>query len=95
MNAIRTTAPYCSLGCISKGYKSIVRPSNIKQSNRQKEIAKNPELEIVRVKDFLIRIIKASILFGISRRTIYNPISKGKLDVARLLLNWAQCAKIL
>ena len=77
-----TRTRYCSLSCNSKGYKSIVRQSKIKQSNMQTEIAKNPELEIVRVKDFL-SISQASILFGISRRTFYRIISRGELDVAK------------
>jgi excisionase family DNA binding protein len=77
-----TKTRYCSLSCNSKGYKSLVRQSKISQSNKQTETAKNPDLEVVKVKDFL-SISQASLLFGISRRTIYRIISRGELDVAK------------
>ena len=48
-----TKTRYCSLSCNSKGYKSLVRQSKISQSNKQTETAKNPVLEVVKVKDFI------------------------------------------
>lgn len=79
----RTTKTlYCSLKCSSRAYKSRTRQSKITESNRQTEIAKNPNLEIIKTKDF-ISVNQASILFGISRRTIYRIISRGELDIAK------------
>lgn len=79
----RTTKTlYCSLRCGSRAYKSRVRESKITDSNKQTEIAKNPNLEIVKAKDF-ISVNQASLLFGISRRTIYRIISRGELDIAK------------
>lgn len=45
-------------------------------------MAKNPNLEIVKTKDF-ISVNQASLLFGISRSTIYRIISRGELDIAK------------
>ncbi|MRX70128.1 DNA binding domain-containing protein, excisionase family [Flavobacterium resistens] len=79
----RTTKTlYCSLKCSSRAYKSRTRQSKIAESNRQTQIAKNPDLEIVKTKDF-ISVNQASTLLGISRRTIYRIISRGELDVAK------------
>jgi excisionase family DNA binding protein len=79
----RTTKTlYCSLRCSSRAYKLRVRESKITDSNKQTEIAKNPNLEIVKTKDF-ISVNQASLLFGISRRTIYRIISRGELDIAK------------
>jgi excisionase family DNA binding protein len=77
-----TKTRYCSLRCNSRGYKSLVRQSKIKESNKQTEITKNPNLESVKTKDF-ISVNQASLLFGISRRTIYRIISRGELDIAK------------
>lgn len=50
----RTTKTlYCSLKCSSRAYKARTRQSKIDQSDRQTEIAKNPDLEIVKTKDFI------------------------------------------
>ncbi|MEN2416449.1 helix-turn-helix domain-containing protein [Flavobacterium mesophilum] len=79
----RTTKTlYCSLKCSSRAYKARTRQSKIDQSNRQTEIAKNPDLEIVKTKDF-ISVKQAGLLYGISRRTIYRIISRGELDIAK------------
>lgn len=79
----RTTKTlYCSLKCSSRAYKSRARESKIAESNKQTQIAKNPNLEIVKTKDF-ISVNQASLLFGISRRTIYRIISRGELDIAK------------
>lgn len=77
-----TKTRYCSLSCNSKGYKSLARQSKITLSNKQTKTAKNPEIELVKTKDFL-SVSEASLLFGISRRTIYRIISRGELDVAK------------
>lgn len=61
-----TKTQYCSLKCSSRAYKARTRQSKIDQSNKQTEIAKNPVLEAVRVKDFL-SVKQAGLLFGISR----------------------------
>ncbi|HEU4790333.1 MAG TPA: helix-turn-helix domain-containing protein [Flavobacterium sp.] len=79
----RTTKTlYCSLKCSSRAYKSRTRQSKITESNRQTEIAKNPNLEIIKTRDF-ISVNQASVLFGISNRTIYRIISRGELDIAK------------
>jgi excisionase family DNA binding protein len=77
-----TKTRYCSLSCNSRGYKLLVRQSKITESNKQTEITKNPSLEAVKTKDF-ISVNQASLLFGISRRTIYRIISRGELDIAK------------
>lgn len=77
-----TKTRYCSLICNSRGYKSLARQSKINESNKHTEIAKNPDFEVVKVKDFL-SIDQASLLFGISKRTIYRIISRGELDIAK------------
>ncbi|MDR6845560.1 helix-turn-helix domain-containing protein [Flavobacterium granuli] len=77
-----TKTQYCSLKCSSRAYKARTRQSKIDESNRQTEIAQHPLLEAVKTKDFL-NINQASLLFGISRRTIYRIISRGELDIAK------------
>ncbi|EJL62819.1 helix-turn-helix domain-containing protein [Flavobacterium sp. CF136] len=77
-----TKTQYCSLKCSSRAYKARTRQSKIDESNRQTEIAKNPQLEVIKTKDF-ISVKQASALFGISRRTIYRIISRGELDIAK------------
>ncbi|WP_208796406.1 DNA-binding protein [Flavobacterium fluviatile] len=47
-----TKTQYCGLKCSSRAYKARTRQSKIDQSNKQTEMAKNPFLEAVRVKDF-------------------------------------------
>lgn len=49
---------------------------------KETEIARNPNLEIIKNKDF-ISINQASDLFGISRRTLYRIISRRELDIAK------------
>jgi excisionase family DNA binding protein len=82
VTARTTKTRYYYLTCNSKGYKSLARQSKITQSNKQTEIAKNPEIELVKTKDFL-SVSEVSLLFGISRRTIYRIISRGELDVTK------------
>lgn len=77
-----TKTQYCSLKCSSRAYKARTRQSKIDQSNKQTEIAKNPVLEAVRVKDFL-SIKQAGLLFGISRSTIYRLVKTGHLDIGK------------
>lgn len=77
-----TKTKYCSLKCSSRAYKARTRKCKIEESNRQTEIARHPQLEAVKTKDFL-SVNQASLLFGISRRTIYRIISKGELDIAK------------
>lgn len=77
-----TKTQYCSLKCSSRAYKARTRESKITQSNKQTEIARNPNLEAFKTKDF-ISVNQASLLFGISRRTIYRIISRGELDIAK------------
>lgn len=77
-----TKTQYCLLKCSSRAYKARTRQSKIAESNRRTEIARNPNLETVKIKDF-ISVDQASILFGISRRTIYRIISRGELDIAK------------
>lgn len=77
-----TKTQYCSLKCSSRAYKARTRQSKIDESNRLTEIAKNPHLEIIKIKEF-INVDQASILFGISKRTIYRIISRGELDIAK------------
>lgn len=79
----RTTKTlYCTLKCSSRAYKARTRQSKIIESNKETEIARNPNLEIIKNKDF-ISINQASDLFGISRRTLYRIISRGELDIAK------------
>lgn len=77
-----TKTRFCSLTCSSKGYKFRVREAKIAASNKETQVAKNPEIEIVKTKEFL-SIKQASSLYGISRRTIYRIIARGELDVAK------------
>lgn len=77
-----TRTRYCSLSCNSKSYKALVRQAKITESNKQTEITKNPLLEVVKTKDFL-SINQASVLLGISRRTIYRIIARGELNIAK------------
>ena len=77
-----TKTQYCSLKCSSRAYKARTRQSKIDQSDKETEIAKNPVLEAVRVKDFL-SVKQAGLLFGISRSTIYRLVSRGQLDIGK------------
>jgi excisionase family DNA binding protein len=77
-----TKTQYCGLKCSSRAYKAGKRESKIDQSNKQTEIAKNPILESIRVKDFL-SIKQAGLLFGIGRSTIYRLVSRGNLDIGK------------
>ncbi|KIA95584.1 DNA-binding protein [Flavobacterium sp. AJR] len=77
-----TKTKFCSLKCSSKAYKSRTRQSKIAESNRQTEIAKNPNIEVIKTKDY-IDVYQASNLLGISRRTIYRLIERGELDIAK------------
>lgn len=77
-----TKTRYCSHKCSSNAYKARTRESKIAESNKLTEIAKNPNLEIVKTRDF-ISVKQASLLYGISKRTIYRIISRGELDVAK------------
>ncbi|PVX47485.1 hypothetical protein C8C85_3428 [Flavobacterium sp. 103] len=71
-----TKTQYCSLNRSSKACKARTRQSKITESNKQTEIAQNPNLEIVKTKDF-ISVNHASLLFGISRKIIYRIFYRG------------------
>ncbi|WP_413998146.1 helix-turn-helix domain-containing protein [Flavobacterium sp. W1B] len=77
-----TKTRFCSLKCNSRAYKSRVKEAKIAESNKQTQAVRKPDLEVVKVKDFL-SVNQASLLFGISRRTIYRLISRGELDIAK------------
>jgi len=62
-----TKTQYCGLKCSSRAYKARTRQSKIDQNNKQTEIAKNPNLEIVKSKDF-ISVNHTSLLFETSRK---------------------------
>jgi excisionase family DNA binding protein len=77
-----TRTRYCSLICNSLGYKALVRKGKVEKSNYETVQLLNTDLEKIKPLEFL-KISQASLLFGISRSTIYRLVNKGYLDIAK------------
>ena len=77
-----TRTRYCSLICNSRGYKSLVRKGKIEKSNNEIVQLLNTDLEKIKPLEFL-KISQATVLFGISRSTLYRLVNNGQLDIAK------------
>ncbi len=77
-----TLTRYCSHICNSRGYKSMVRKGKVEKSNNETVQLLNTDMEKIKPLEFL-KITQASLLFGISRSTIYRLVNNGHLDIAK------------
>ncbi|MEP6930923.1 MAG: helix-turn-helix domain-containing protein [Flavobacterium sp.] len=77
-----TRTRYCSHICNSRGYKSLARQGKVEKSNKETVQLLNTDLEKIKPLEFL-KITQASLLFGISRSTIYRLVNNGYLDVGK------------
>ena len=77
-----TRTRYCSSICNSRGYKALVRKGKVEKSNNDTVQLLNTDLEKIKPLEFL-KITQASLLFGISRSTIYRLVNQGHLDIAK------------
>ena len=77
-----TRTRYCSPICNSRGYKALVRKGKVEKSNNETVQLLNTDLEKIKPLEFL-KITQASLLFGISRSTIYRLVNTGHLDIAK------------
>lgn len=78
-----TVTRYCSIRCSSQAYKARKRAKKITSSNKQTSLILTQDLEELKIKPFL-SILDASILLGVSRRTIYRMIDNGNLVIAKI-----------
>lgn len=77
-----TRTRYCSHICNSRGYKSMVRKGKVEKSNNEIVQLLNTDLEKIKPLEFL-KITQATLLFGISRSTLYRLVNNGQLDIAK------------
>lgn len=77
-----TRTRYCSHVCNSRGYKALVRKGKVEKSNSDTVQLLNTDLEKIKPLEFL-KITQASLLFGISKSTIYRLVNKGHLDIGK------------
>lgn len=77
-----TRTRYCSHICNSRGYKLLVRQGKVEKSNKETLQLLNTDLEKIKPLEFL-KITQASLLFGISRSTIYRLVNNGYLDIGK------------
>ena len=77
-----TQTRYCSSICRSRGNKALVRNKKIEKSNKESIQLLNVDFEKIKPLEFL-KITQASLLFGISRSTIYRLVNKGQLDIGK------------
>ena len=77
-----TRTRYCSHICNSRGYKSLVRKGKVEKSNNEIVQLLNADLEKIKPLEFL-KITQATLLFGISRSTLYRLVNNGQLDIAK------------
>ena len=77
-----TRTRYCSHPCNRKALKARDRNEKVETSNIETAAKLNAGLERIKVREFL-SITQASLLLGISRRTIYRLIDRGELNIAK------------
>ena len=77
-----TRTRYCSHICNSRGYKSLVHKGKVEKSNNEIVQLLNTDLEKIKPLEFL-KITQATLLFGISRSTLYRLVNNGQLDIAK------------
>jgi excisionase family DNA binding protein len=77
-----TVTRFCSQRCASAAHKQKVRAAKIEQSNRQTQQIRNQPIEELKAKAFL-SIADTCKLVGISRRTVYRLIERGKLIIGK------------
>lgn len=77
-----TRTRYCSHSCNSRAYKLQARNGKVEKSNVETVQVMNTELEKVKPLEYL-KITQASLLFGISRSTIYRLVKNGYLDIGK------------
>ena len=77
-----TRTRYCSHICNSRGYKTLARSNKVEKSNQETVQLLNTDYEKIKPLEFL-KITQASLLFGISRSTIYRLVNRGQLDVGK------------
>ena len=77
-----TRTRYCSHICNSRSYKSLVRKGKVEKSNNEIVQLLNTDLEKIKPLEFL-KITQATLLFGISRSTLYRLVNNGQLDIAK------------
>jgi excisionase family DNA binding protein len=77
-----TVTKYCSHTCNSKAYKAKKKAEKIEASNSETRKVISKPFEELKTKAFL-SISEASILLGISRRTIYRMLKRNELPFAK------------
>lgn len=77
-----TRTRYCSHTCNSRAYKALKRSEKVEISNIVTVQLLNAALEKAKAMEYL-SVSQTSLLFGISRRTIYRLINQGQLNIAK------------
>jgi len=77
-----TRTRYCSHTCNSRAYKLLIRKGKVEFSNQATVQVLNAALEKAKAMEYL-SVSQTSLLFGISRRTIYRLINQGQLNIAK------------
>ncbi len=77
-----TVTRFCSNKCNKASNRATAKGLKIEKSNTETNKIKYGDIEAIKAKEFL-SINQASLLFGISRRTLYRIIEKGQLDIAK------------
>ena len=74
---------FCSLACGSKNYKKISREKKKVLNSEKAESSNSAEMEKLKKLEFL-SIDEASVLMGISSRTLYRVISRNELTMCKI-----------
>jgi len=77
-----TVTKYCSHTCSQRAYKQNLRKGKIEVSNKETKAIISKPIEELKAKPFL-SISETSMLFGISKRTLYRIIDSGKLIIGK------------
>jgi excisionase family DNA binding protein len=80
--ARKVTSKTCSDSCAKKLYKARIRQQKVETIQKETSEAKEASIEILKAKEFL-SIAEASILLGISRRTVFRMIERGELKIGK------------
>ena len=78
-----TVTNYCSSNCASRAYKQRVRQNKIRVVNEQVDQLKKAPIDLLQQKDYL-SVKEATLLFGVSSRTIFRLLKSGKVSCAKL-----------
>lgn len=80
--AKRLSTRFCSHTCNSKAYKVNGKQKKVEKTKAKTENAAGSDMEKIKAMEFL-NVGQASVLLGISRRTIYRLVNKGCLNIGK------------